>query len=214
MIKNIVFDLGGVIVPLNRVACLRAFDDIVGYKEFGKFLSAYRQIGFFDKFEKGEISARVFRQTIRSNTTPFKDGMLRIVSDKEIDYSLNRYLCDIPQDKIETLLFYKDDYNLYLLSNTNPIGMSRVRVLFKDKGYNIKDLFKKLFLSYEMKMAKPNRDIFEKMLKKADIIASETLFIDDSSANINTAKEMGFKTILYNPDNDLYGKISEFFERE
>lgn len=214
MIKNIVFDLGGVLVPLNRVACLRAFNDVLGYSDFGSFLSTYRQKGFFDDYEQGRISSKEFRQTIRENIAREENGAVRYVTDSEIDYSLNRYLCDIPQDKIETLLFFKEDYRLYLLSNTNPIGMDKVRELFRDKGYDIEDLFVKLFLSYEMKMAKPNRDIFEKMLRKARINPCETLFIDDAPANVKTASEMGFKTILYNPKEDLYAKISEFFERE
>ena len=67
MIKNLIFDLGGVIVPLNRIACLRAFDEVVGYKDFGEVLNSYRQIGFFEKFENGEISANKFRQIIRIN---------------------------------------------------------------------------------------------------------------------------------------------------
>ena len=92
MIKNLIFDLGGVIVPLNRIACLRAFDEIVGYKDFGEVLNSYRQIGFFEKFENGEISAKKFRQIIRINASPIKDGQKRVIKDREIDYSLNRFL--------------------------------------------------------------------------------------------------------------------------
>ena len=153
MIKNIVFDLGGVIVPLNRVACIRAFNDIVGYKDFGEGVSLYRQIGFFYKFERGLISTRKFRQIIRAHASPIKDGQPRIVTDREIDYSLNCFLKEIPQDRIDTLLFYRGDYHLYLLSNTNPIGMKYCRKLFQDKGYNIRDIFDRQYLSYKMKMS-------------------------------------------------------------
>jgi glucose-1-phosphatase len=212
MIKNLVFDLGGVLVPLNRIACLRAFDDVVGYKNFGEVLNAYRQLGFFEKFENGMISAKRFRQIVRINASPIKDGKSRIVTDWEIDYSLNCFLKDIPQDKIDTLLFYRNDYRLFLLSNTNPIGMKKVRELFKDKGYSMDNLFERQFLSYKMKVSKPSPEIFDIMIKKAKILPEETLFIDDSPANVDTAISLGFKTILYNPKEDLYDKISKSLE--
>lgn len=214
MIKNLVFDLGGVIVPLNRVACIRAFNDIVGYKDFGDVLKTYRQIGFFDKFETGRISARQFRQIIRSHSAKIKDGKPRIVSDREIDYSLNCFLCEIPQDKIETLLFYRNDYRMLLLSNTNPIGMAYCRKLFNAKGYDVKELFERLYLSYRMKLAKPDPEIFIRMTEDSGIEPGETLYIDDSPANIEAGRALGFHVVLYNPKDDLYGKISEYLERE
>ena len=212
MIKNLIFDLGGVIVPLNRIACLRAFDEIVGYKDFGEVLNSYRQIGFFEKFENGEISAKKFRQIIRINASPIKDGQKRVIKDREIDYSLNRFLCDIPQDKIETLLFFQGEYRMFLLSNTNPIGMSRVRELFKDKGYKIEELFEILFLSYKMKCGKPSDKIFNDMAKKAKIMPEESLFIDDSLANIEAANRLGYNTIHYNTKDDLYKVVTKKLE--
>ena len=209
-IKNLVFDLGGVIVPLNRVACIRAFNDIVGYKDFGEVLRTYRQIGFFEKFETGQISARQFRQIIRTHSAIIRDGKPKIVSDREIDYSLNCFLSDIPQDKIETLLFYRKDYRMLLLSNTNPIGMAYCRKLFKDKGYDVKELFEKLYLSYRMRLAKPDKAIFIKMIEDSGIVPEETLYIDDSPANIEAGRALGLHTVLYNPKEDLYGKISEY----
>jgi putative hydrolase of the HAD superfamily len=212
MIKNLIFDLGGVIVPLNRIACLRAFDEIVGYKDFGEVLNSYRQIGFFEKFENGEISAKKFRQIIRINASPIKDGQKRVIKDREIEYSLNRFLCDIPQYKIETLLFFQGEYRMFLLSNTNPIGMSRVRELFKDKGYKIEELFEILFLSYKMKCGKPGDKIFNDMAKKAKIKPEESLFIDDSLANIEAANRLGYNTIHYNTKDDLYKVVTKKLE--
>lgn len=214
MIKNIVFDLGGVLVPLNRIACLRAFDEVVGYKDFGSVLSCYRQIGFFEKFENGDISAKKFRQIIRVNSSPIKDGKPRIVSDREIDYSLNCFLGEVPQDKIETLLFFRDGYRLFLLSNTNPISMAKCKQLFKDKGYKLDSFFEKMFLSYKMKSSKPGEEIFKKMMLKARILPEETLYVDDAPANIEAGEKLGFKTLLYDTKTDLYEQISKSLERE
>lgn len=214
MIKNIVFDLGGVIVPLNRTACIKAFDEVVGYKDFGEVLSLYRQIGFFEKFEMGTISAKQFRQIIRAKASPIKDGKPRIVSDMEIDYSLNCFIEDIPQDRMEAFLFYRENYRLFLLSNTNSIVMKYCRKLFLDKGYDIKDIFEKQYLSYKMKMAKPSFEIYYRMIDDSKILPDETLYIDDAPANIETGIALGFHTILFNPKDNLYGKISEYLERQ
>lgn len=206
MIRNLVFDLGGVLINLNRISCLRAFDEIVRYKDFAAVFGTYRQLGFFDKFETGAISARQFRNIIRINSQdePGKEK----VRDHQIDFALNCYMKDLPQDKIDTLLFYRHDFRIFLLSNTNPISMVRVREMFEERGYKMEELFETLFLSYKMKDAKPNASIFQKMLKKTKIDPHETLFIDDSLANIRAAEELGFYGLHYDPHNDLYAEVS------
>ena len=209
MIKNLLFDLGGVIVPLNRIACLRAFSDVIGYKDFGNILTNYRRVGIFEKYEKGSINSRKFRAGIRKDITSDPKGLTKQVTDSQIDYCLNCFLLPIPQDRIEALLFYKSDYHMFLLSNTNPIGMRYCRKLFRDKGYYIADIFEELFLSYQLKSAKPHREIFEKMIKKSKMVPEETLFIDDMVVNLETAASMSFKTLLYDPKKDLYKTIEK-----
>ncbi len=216
MIKNLVFDLGGVLVPLHPMACITAFKEVIGYEGFGEFLSLYRHKGFFDQFETGKLSSREFRNVIRKNAVPIKklNGKAKSISNAEIDYCLNRFLLPIPQDKIETLLFFRHDYRMLLLSNTNPIGMDRCRELFQDMGYNIEDFFEKLYLSYKMKLAKPDPEIFKVLIKDSGIVPEETLYIDDSMTNIKAGAEFGFHTLLYNTKDDLYAKVSEYLERE
>lgn len=207
MIKNLLFDLGGVIVPLNRIACLRAFSDVIGYKDFGNILTSYKRVGIFEKYENGSINSRKFRAGIRKDITSDPKGFTKQVTDSQIDYCLNCLLLPIPQDRIEALLFYKSDYRMFLLSNTNPIGMRYCRKLFRDKGYHIADIFEELFLSYKLKCAKPQREIFEKVIKKSKMVPEETLFIDDMVVNLETAASLAFKTLLYDPKKDLYKTI-------
>lgn len=215
MIKNLVFDLGGVIVPLNRVACIRAFNDVVGYKDFGDVLRSYRQVGYFEKFETGRITAPVFRDIIRSHSvTVAPDGKPRTVTDSQIDYSLNCFLGEIPQERIDALLHFRQSYRMLLLSNTNPIGMGYCRKLFRNKGYDAKEIFEKLYLSYQMKVAKPDPLIFRKMIDDSGIVPEETLYIDDSPANTDAGRALGFHVVLFNSKDNLYGKISEYLERE
>jgi len=204
MIKNIVFDLGGVIVPLNREACNIAFSKI-GFNEFDKILNNYVQEGFFLQYEKGEISSDDFRRIIRANMIPpFKNS----VKDIEIDNAMGFFLDQIPQERMQLILALREKYKLFMLSNTNPIAISIVKKHFLKAGKEMEECFDSIFLSYKMKMAKPDSEIFTKMIEQANIIASETLFIDDSPANINSAKNVGLKTLLYTPGDNLVMEVN------
>lgn len=172
MIKNIVFDLGGVIVPLNREACNTAFSNI-GFKDFDKILNNYVQEGFFLQYEKGEISSEEFRRIIRGKMLPQYNNS---VTDKDIDSALGAFLDEIPKERIELLISLKNNYNLFMLSNTNPIAISFVTNLFRKAGKEMDECFNQIFLSYKMKMAKPNKEIFTSMIEQANLIPSETLF--------------------------------------
>lgn len=203
MIKNIVFDLGGVLVPLNREACNRAFSKI-GFKDFNSILNNYVQEGFFLQYEKGAISSEKFRSIVREYMLPpFNQN----VKDSEIDNALESFLDDIPLERFELLLSLRKNYKLYMLSNTNPIAISYVEKLFLKRGKKMEECFDRVFLSYQMKMTKPNRDIFTSMIDQAKMNPSETLFIDDSPANIEAAAKVGLKTLLYSPDCNLVREV-------
>ena len=195
MIKNLVFDLGGVIVPLNRVACIRAFNEVVGYKDFGDVLRSYRQVGYFEKFETGRITAPQFRDIIRSRAVmTTADGQPRVVTDEQIDYSLNCFLCGIPQDRIDALLRFRKEYRMLLLSNTNPFIMDWACSERFPWGLPLDAYFDKMYFSYMAGFTKPDERIFKYMLGDSGIKPDETLFVEDGKANIDTAEKLGFRT--------------------
>ncbi len=205
MIKNIIFDLGGVIIDLDRKRCLDNFRELLGFPDFGIYLSAYLQGGFFADFEDGAIDAAEFRRHIRERSSN-KD-----VADSQIDFALSSFLSGIKEEKGEMLLALKKrGYKLYLLSNNNPIAWRRSEeLLLESTGISGGGIFDGLFLSYLMKLSKPGRGIFEKVLLDTGVAPQETLFIDDAPANIETASGMGFATILYNPEESLPLKVAE-----
>jgi len=205
MIKNIVFDLGGVLVGLNRGACEEAFRRI-GFNDFGKILNEYVQGGFFLEYEKGEISTEEFMDIVRSYIDP---QIRESVTDLQILGAMGAFLEDIPGYKLDYLIELKKRYRLFMLSNTNPIAIEIVRPLFLTKGIPLESYFDKLFLSYQMKLAKPDDVIFEKVIESAVICASETLFVDDSPLNIETAKRLGYKTLLFNPSDNLIDEVNK-----
>lgn len=195
-IKNIVFDWGGVLieVTMNRFVenCKNHGIDL-----FTDEITSTHKIGFFLEYELGNISTDEMRNEMRRRAS----GEL---SDSEIDSIWNSMIEDIPAEKLRLLMSLKENYNLYLLSNTNELHWegSSDRV-FSYNGLGKNDFFKKIFLSHEMHLAKPDAAIFNKVLEEACLKAEETLFIDDSLVNCQAAESVGIHSAHYIPGEDL-----------
>ena len=200
-IKNIVFDLGGVLVDLDFKAAINGLQQ-AGFANVKEQLDALDQGGIFQKFELGEMTADEFRAAIRENSTV-------TLTDEEIDALWNAMLLEIPREKLELILDLRGKYMVYLLSNTNSIHWDYVcKNAFNYRGFRVNDYFEETFLSYEMHLAKPNKAIFEKVLHDANLLPEETLFIDDSEANCKAAEEVDINTHHYHIGDDL----SKIFE--
>lgn len=203
MIKNIIFDMGGVLVSLDRRRCVRAFANDLGFADFGDYLSAYVQSGFFALYEDGAINTARFRDHVRVHSTNHE------ATDEMIDNALASFLTEIKKEKFELLMNLKEDYNLILLSNNNPIAWAKSNELMKEVGgVTFADIFSKIFLSFEMKCSKPGEEIYNKLIEECDINPEETLFIDDAKANIETAENLGFYCLLYNVEDSLPVKVT------
>ena len=211
MIKNLIFDLGGVLVSLDREKCLGNFAADLGFPDMGDYLNAYAQKGFFAKFENGDIDSAQFRDAVREHCT--KEG----VTDEMIDSTLDTFLTGVAPYKVKMLLELKEKYNLFLLSNVNPIAWKSCCELFLEAGgVDIEDVFEKLYLSFKLNASKPGTLIYEKVLEDSQIVPEETLFIDDSALNIETGSRMGLNVLLYDVNDNLqekvYGKLKELGE--
>ena len=200
-IKNIVFDLGGVLIDLDFKSAINGLQK-AGFTNVKEQLQAFDREGIFQKFELGEISADEFRASIRENSNVS-------LTDEEVDSLWNLMLLEIPREKLELILDLRSKYMVYLLSNTNSIHWDYVcKNAFNYRGFRVNDYFEKTFLSFEMHLAKPDKAIFEKMLEDANLLAEETLFIDDSEANCKAAAEVGIHAHHYHIGDDL----SKIFE--
>ena len=208
MIKNLIFDLGGVLVSLDKQRCLDNFSSKLGFDNFGDYLNAYAQKGFFAEFESGDINEEQFRNEVKERCT--KED----ITDQMIDTALNSFLTHVDPYKVKLLLDLKQKYNLLLLSNVNPIAWGRCCELFLEAyGVDIEDVFEKLYLSYKMKCSKPGNEIFEKLIADSGIIPEETLFIDDAAANIEKGKEFGLQGLLYDVKNNLEEEVYKVLEK-
>ena len=200
-IKNIVFDLGGVLIDLDFKSAINGLQK-AGFTNVKEQLQAFDREGIFQKFELGEISADEFRASIRENSNVS-------LTDEEVDSLWNLMLLEIPREKLELILDLRSKYMVYLLSNTNSIHWDYVcKNAFNYRGFRMDDYFEETFLSYEMHLAKPDKAIFEKMLNDANLLPEETIFIDDLEANCKAAEEVGIHAHHYHIGDDL----SKIFE--
>ena len=192
-IKNIVFDLGGVLIDLSHDQAVRRFEEI-GVVDAAQLLDPYEQKGIFLEVENGMITADEYCQKLREHTG--KD-----LSYEEIKHAWLGFIVDVPQYKFDHLLKLREHYNVYLLSNTNPIiqeGWARTDQ-FSAAGRPIGDYFDKMYTSYEVGVTKPDRKIFDYMIADSGLIPSETLFVDDAKSNVEVGRSLGFQT--YQPAN-------------
>ena len=200
-IKNIVFDLGGVLLDLDFKAAINGLQK-AGFANVKEQLQTFDREGIFQKFELGEITAEEFRTAIRKNS-------MLTLTDEEVDALWNAMLLEVPREKLELILDLRGKYMVYLLSNTNTIHWDYAcKNAFNYRGFRVKDYFEETFLSYEMHLAKPDKAIFEKMLQDANLLPEKTLFIDDSEANCQVAASLGIQVHHYRIGDDL----KEIFE--
>jgi putative hydrolase of the HAD superfamily len=203
-IRNIIFDLGGVILNINPQLTIEAFRKL-GWNDFYEENHKMLTKDLFFNLEKGSFTPEAFRENIRK--------MIGIdINDAGIDAAWSAMILDIPADRVSYLLELKKNYKLYLLSNTNEIHRIKFHRNFKaDFGYSFYNLFQHNFYSHEMGMRKPNPQIYIQALTEADLMPEETLFIDDMEENIEAAKTTGMKVLHIQPGT-LFEKLPAYLE--
>lgn len=186
MIKNLLFDLGGVIIDIERMDCVRAFERL-GLPDAESFFGDYVQKGAFAALESGEIGAEAFREELR--------GLIgRHVSDQELDNAFCQFLTGLPVERLQALRELRKEYGVYVLSNTNPIMWnSRIKHLFEQEGREREDYFDGIVTSFEAKVMKPDAGIFDYAARTLGIRPEETLFLDDSTSNVAAAEALGWR---------------------
>lgn len=203
-IKNIIFDLGGVILNIDYNKTSQAFKDH-GLSNFDQLYSQFQQNNLFDELETGKISEVTFTQALQRE--------IPTTSIKNITDAWNAMLLDLPERRVNLLNMVKDNYNIFLLSNTNMIHYKAYMEYIKSSyDLNFNSIFKKAYYSHEIGYRKPTKDCFEYVLHQNDLIPQETLFIDDSIQHIEGALSVGIHTVhhtsgcitnLFNPHGFL-----------
>lgn len=187
-IKNIIFDLGGVILDI---------DETIVYRELEKMDINVNQLfhskevtDILSKFDTGIYTAATFRKKLKAAVGQEK------MTDQKFDSLWNAMLLDIPRERIEAIEKVKQHYKIFLMSNSNEIHYDLyVRDLQLRFGYDEFDkLFNKSYFSFAEHLEKPNPRFFELILDHEQLLPEETLFIDDTAENIRVAKSLGIRT--------------------
>lgn len=204
-IKNIIFDLGVVIININPDLTTSAMKSL-GFNEFEKSYSLFKQTDIFDLLEKGLIKSDYLRNELRKHSN-------NDISDQSFDEAWNAMLLDFPENRINLLKELKKKYNIYLLSNTNEIHYKQYLQDFKNRyGFEFNSLFVKAYYSFQVGMRKPDEEIYKYAVNDSNLDPNETLFIDDLLVNIASAKSTGLQTMLIDVEkgDDIVNLLNDF----
>jgi len=203
-IKNIIFDLGGVLLNIDENLTIEAFRQL-GFYHFDNTLEGLQTSGFFTNFEIDVFSVAQFREELQKLNK-------KNVSDQEIDTAWGAMLLDFPADRVELLLRLKKKYRLFLLSNTNRLHYEMFnRILQLENNIpSISALFHKDYYSFDLKLRKPNPEIYRTIMKLENMAASEILFVDDREENTKAAAELGWNTIHLKKESKLTDIFADY----
>jgi len=194
MIKAILFDMGGVLVDLDKARCVKMFKERAGLMEIEEILDCYHQKGFFDELEGGRLTVDEFYSEALKVSRPGATA-------EDIRDCFCSLLVCVPQYKADLLNELRKNYDLYILSNNNPVTTGFAKGLFAAAGAPY-EIFRELFISSEMKLQKPSEEMFLEVIRRVGRKPEEMLFIDDSPRNVDAAKALGIRAVYYNPETD------------
>jgi putative hydrolase of the HAD superfamily len=194
MTENLLFDLGGVIMDIDRNRCVEAFKNL-GMENADSFFGEYRQKGPFLQLEAGTISPEDFRAAVRQ-LIPGE------VTDDEIDSTLCRFLIGIPPERLSRLRELRGrGHKVWMLSNTNAIMWQRF--ILPEFGGDVSEFFDGVVTSFEAGVCKPDEAIYRYAISHLGINPAETTFFDDGAANVAAAEALGFHGVHITADNDF-----------
>jgi len=208
-IKNIIFDLGGVLIHLQPKWTEAAFCALVGdKKEYAHILSLLETENIFNDFETGTIGERAFIEALQKNNP-------NPVTKAQLETAWNAMLLDIPESGLDLVRDLQNQgYKVYLLSNTNSIHLTEFKNIARDENgiTDFDGLFDKAYYSHLIGSRKPNAEPFEYVLEDAGLLASETLFIDDNAPNLVGARMAGIHTLLHPANTDIAAHLKLFLQ--
>ena len=193
-VKNIIFDLGGVIINLNYQLTRKAFE-ILGVANFNDLYTQHHANPLFEQLEVGAIEPEAFYEALREAT-----GLA--LNNSQIETAWNAMLLDFPVERLLWLDQIKNKYNIYLFSNTNAIHYKAFTTIYAQTAPlvglnpNFNHFFKTAYYSHTLKQRKPAVAAFEAVLQDANLDPAQTLFIDDTISNIEGAQKAGLQTLF------------------
>ena len=197
--------MGGVLIDLDIEGCKAAFKRDLDYYNIDNIIDPCHQKGIWGDLEEGTIEADEFRRQILAESRPG-------ASAKDVDEAASKILVGIAPYKAELLRRMSLSYDLYMLSNNNPICLPYSADMFADAGVPLESTFIKCFMSFEMKALKPSMTFYRRVIEEIGRPAEDMLFIDDSQKNVDGAIAAGLPAVYYKPGTDLSALLAEVLE--
>lgn len=195
-IKNIIFDLGGVILDLDFARTESSFVNL-GITNFKELFAYAHATNIFKDYEVGLVSDEEFVQALQKHAG-------NNISAMQVTDAWNALLGEFPSARIELLRKLANRYRIFLFSNTNAIHLEAFQKIYTNiYGGRLDELFEKTYYSHLIKLRKPDVSAFEYVIRDAGVNPSTTLFIDDYAANIEGAKAAGLQAIFLEPGKTL-----------
>lgn len=200
--KIIIFDMGGVLVDLDLEGCRNSFKENLEFEEIDKILDPCHQKGIYGDMEEGLITAEEFIATVLASSRPDAkaEGVVEAVW---------KILVDIAPYKVDLLKKMSQTYDIYLLSNNNPIAVQKSEVIFSEAGIPMDKIFIKCYYSYKLKTLKPSAFFYRSVVEDINAPAEDMLFIDDSMKNVEGAIAAGLPAVHYVPGTDLAALLAD-----
>lgn len=195
-VRNIIFDLGGVVIDLDRKRAIEALSRL-GLEHSAALLGEYEQKGPFLMLETGELSAAELYDTLLPQCNPGTTA-------SDIQNAFEKFLVDIPVDRLRTIRALREKgYKLFVLSNTNPIMFNHwIDEKFRQEGKTVNDYFDGIVVSFQERTCKPDPVIFTNLVKRYNLDASSTILLDDSEANCKSARSTGLQAVQVRSTGD------------
>ena len=211
MIKNLIFDFGGVVLPLSPEVAMERFGSL-GIRDARQRLGAFGQKGIFRQVEDGSLDAEGFQRALgrlaQEQGRDFGDAEPSFTFE-QCRWAWTGYAKRVDPVRLQNLLRLKEHYTVILLSNTNPFMMDWADSSeFSGDGHPVSYYFHRCYYSYLMHDYKPSPTIFQTVLRESGIRADESLFLDDGKANIEGAQVVGLHTLLVEDNEDWMPKLN------
>lgn len=204
-VKNIIFDLGGVVCDLEMERVKHCFREL-GMENMAAMMDPCYPADINERLESGKISwEEACDEMRRIDNCP-------TITNEQIAWVYREFLSRVEPSKLRTIDHLRQKgFRTFVLSNTNAIAIDIVRDRVREaSGRTLESYFDHIFLSFEMGILKPAPAIFEKMITLAEIDPKESLFIDDGKRNADAAHALGFG--VYCPPTN--GDWQQLFEEK
>ncbi len=187
--KNIIFDLGGVVIDLRRENAVKALTSL-GITDADALLGEYEQKGPFLLLEKGLLTTADFYDDMLPRCNAGTDCVA-------IRDAFEKFLVALPVERLRAIAaLRRKGFRVFVLSNTNPLMYNHwIDAAFREDGRSINDYFDGIVTSFQERTCKPDPEIFRRVIERYSLDPADTLMLDDSAANCESARSVGLHAI-------------------